>query len=336
VDSVSSNGVGGKVSYDYNVLGQRISRKEISGKTTNTEYYVHDGVNVAADLDSDKNLIRSYSYAPGYDNIISMTSYGDNETNTYFYIRNHNNSVVALIDECGSVAEFYQYSAYGEVTVFDTNGDELDDSALGNRYCFQSREIDYTTGLYNFRASWYDAETGRWLSKDPIGISGGLNQYVFCGNNPVMFVDPEGTEVYVFYTDFPHLGIIISDPTGKFKYIKYDFAAKSGVAAIFFSKGVISKNEMSYLSKKSYTEIFELTGITDEQECELYKILEEENNNQERHYNGLFYNCSTFVIDMLYECGYLSEKDHNYLRGQFQHPIVPFITIDFMESMRLI
>ena len=34
--------------------------------------------------------------------------------------------------------------------------------------------------------------TGRWLSKDPIGISGGLNQYVFCGNNPVNFRDPLG------------------------------------------------------------------------------------------------------------------------------------------------
>ena len=33
-----------------------------------------------------------------------------------------------------------------------------------------------------------------WLSKDPIGISGGLNQYVFCGNNPVNFVDPFGLE----------------------------------------------------------------------------------------------------------------------------------------------
>jgi hypothetical protein len=31
-----------------------------------------------------------------------------------------------------------------------------------------------------------------WLSKDPIGIAGGLNQYVFCGNNPVNFRDPLG------------------------------------------------------------------------------------------------------------------------------------------------
>jgi RHS repeat-associated protein len=39
---------------------------------------------------------------------------------------------------------------------------------------------------------WYDPITGRWLSNDPIGISGGLNQYVFCGNNPVNFRDPFG------------------------------------------------------------------------------------------------------------------------------------------------
>ena len=41
---------------------------------------------------------------------------------------------------------------------------------------------------------WYEPVTGRWLSNDPIGISGGLNQYVFCANNPVNFVDPSGLD----------------------------------------------------------------------------------------------------------------------------------------------
>ena len=39
---------------------------------------------------------------------------------------------------------------------------------------------------------WYDTETGRWLSKDPIGIFGGVNLYDFCGNAPVLHVDPRG------------------------------------------------------------------------------------------------------------------------------------------------
>jgi RHS repeat-associated protein len=211
---------GTNVNYDYNVLGQRVSRREITGSTTNTEYYIHNGVNIVADLDEDKELLRSYTYAPGYDNIISMTAYGDSETNTYFYIRNHNNSVVALVDESGDVAESYTYTAYGEVTVFDVNGNELDKSLLGNRYTFQGREIDYSTGLYNFRARWYDAETGHWLSKDPIGINGGLNQYVFCDNNPIMFIDPDGFDTYKINRKLGG-----DDPRSKFNPLSHTFYA---------------------------------------------------------------------------------------------------------------
>ena len=54
------------------------------------------------------------------------------------------------------------------------------------------RSYSWATGLYNFRLRWYDPATGRWLSKDPIGISGGLNLYAFCGNDPVNSVDPWG------------------------------------------------------------------------------------------------------------------------------------------------
>ena len=63
--------------------------------------------------------------------------------------------------------------------------------AIG-RYRFQCREWSEATGLVNFRARWYDAVTGRWLSKDPIGLNGGLNLYAFCGNDPVNSLDPYG------------------------------------------------------------------------------------------------------------------------------------------------
>jgi hypothetical protein len=49
-------------------------------------------------------------------------------------------------------------------------------------------ETEYST--YSTTATiWTEAER---LSNDPIGISGGLNQYVFCSDNPVNFRDPFG------------------------------------------------------------------------------------------------------------------------------------------------
>ena len=58
---------------------------------------------------------------------------------------------------------------------------------------------------------WYDPITGRWLSNDLIGISGGLNQYVFCANNPVNRRDPLGLQAEWFPTgpDVPN-GAIFS------------------------------------------------------------------------------------------------------------------------------
>lgn len=67
---------------------------------------------------------------------------------------------------------------------------ELDLAAF--RYRFQGREYSAATGLVNFRARWYDPGTGRWLSKDPIRIMGGLNQYEFCNGNPSCKTDAIG------------------------------------------------------------------------------------------------------------------------------------------------
>ena len=65
------------------------------------------------------------------------------------------------------------------------------------RYRFQCREWSAATGLVNFRMRWYDSETGRWLTKDPIGLSGGLNLYAFCMQNPMKFIDAFGQDTYV-------------------------------------------------------------------------------------------------------------------------------------------
>jgi len=47
------------------------------------------------------------------------------------------------------------------------------------------------------RARYYDPKAGRFITRDPIGFGGGINQYVYVGNNPVNYIDPNGTECQV-------------------------------------------------------------------------------------------------------------------------------------------
>jgi RHS repeat-associated protein len=189
ITDVSKNGTLAK-SYTYDALGRRSSITDSLGSVTKI---IYDGMHMVADVDEDNNLLRTYTAGSGIDNWLSFT---DHQTsNTYYYITDHVGTVHAVTDSSGTVVESYRYSPYGKVLdVFDENGNTITESAIGNRILFQGREYDYDTGFYYFRARWYDPDTGRWLSKDPIGINGGLNQYVFCGNNPVMFVDPLGLE----------------------------------------------------------------------------------------------------------------------------------------------
>ncbi|NQT94450.1 MAG: hypothetical protein HQ559_16965 [Lentisphaerae bacterium] len=175
-------------SWKYDALGRRTMMAEAG----QTNYMVYHGGHVVAEVDAAGTLLKSYTHGPGIDNILAMTVYEGENADTYYYLRDHLGSVIAITDSGGSMVEQYRYDAWGRVSVFDANGDPIAMSAMGNRYLWQGREYSWNTGLYYFRARWYDPITARWLSKDPIGISGGLNQYTFCGNNPVNYIDKTG------------------------------------------------------------------------------------------------------------------------------------------------
>lgn len=59
---------------------------------------------------------------------------------------------------------------------------------------FTGREYDREIWLYYYRARYYSAELGRFISRDPIGQVDDINLYSYVGNNSVMFVDPMGKE----------------------------------------------------------------------------------------------------------------------------------------------
>jgi len=48
-------------------------------------------------------------------------------------------------------------------------------------------------GLYYYGARYYDAELGRFITVDPArGKYPGLSPYIYCANNPLKYVDPDG------------------------------------------------------------------------------------------------------------------------------------------------
>ena len=66
-------------------------------------------------------------------------------------------------------------------------------------------EWDEGDDLYFMRARYYCADTGRFLSKDPIGFEGGdLNLYAYVGGNPVTGIDPRGLKDKNFNNEFVH------------------------------------------------------------------------------------------------------------------------------------
>jgi len=93
------------------------------------------------------------------------------------YQSNGQYSVTALTDTTGTISERYAYTAYGELTVFDGGGTVLGGSAYGNRYTYTGREWDGELGLFHYRARMYSPESGRFVSRDPIGYVAGDSLY---------------------------------------------------------------------------------------------------------------------------------------------------------------
>ena len=171
--SVSTNGAFAE-SYSYDALGRRVTTTNLAG----TERHVYDDSwQVVADLDEDGNVLRSYVWGEGIDRILAVKI----GSRTYTALTDVQGTVWGYADEQGDIVARWTYDAWGNALTEEVDASAAELSAV--RYRFQGRERSAATGLANFRMRWYDAVTGRWLSKDPIGLSGGLNLFAFCGGD---------------------------------------------------------------------------------------------------------------------------------------------------------
>ena len=184
--SVATNGVFAE-GYEYDALGRRVSTTSIEGTT---RHVYDEGWQVIADLDANGDVVASYVWGDGVDRLLAVKVGGA----SYYPLTDIQGTVWGYVDSQNNVVARWQYDAWGNVV-----DESVTVPVLANiRYRFQCREWSAVTGLVNFRMRWYDPETGRWLSKDPIGLSGGLNLYAFCGESPLNRLDPMGNAWYVY------------------------------------------------------------------------------------------------------------------------------------------
>ncbi len=185
---------GGSATYGYDFLGRRVARS-VGGAALE---YVYDGDNAIAEYRGGA-FNAHFSFAPGRDKPLMQRRSGA----TYFYHLDPNGNVALITDSAGAVAHRYAYSSFGTITS-SIGSFAYTGAGLVNTYSFQGREFDEESGLYAFRARYYDAARGRFLSKDP--LLGGLNApqtmhpYAFAVNDPVNASDPTGKSVAVEYS----------------------------------------------------------------------------------------------------------------------------------------
>jgi RHS repeat-associated protein len=175
--AAGSSTPGATSTYRYDGLGRRIE------KVGNgiTRRYVYDAEDILLEYDGANVLQARYIHGPGIDEPIAMARGGAN----YFYHQDGLGTVTELTDSGGGVAKSYAYDAYGNI--LDQTG------TVENPYTYTGREFDAETGLYYYRARYYDPRSGRFLRKDPIGFDGGdVNLYNYVLNSPTNKKDPVG------------------------------------------------------------------------------------------------------------------------------------------------
>ena len=179
-------GIKDNIKYFYDTNG--IRRKKMVGDEEPTTF-ITNGSRILSMKQGDKEITFQYI-------LNQLVGFYYNVTGKeYLYQRNILGDIVAILNDSGEQVGEYAYDAYGnQKVVLDVNG-----IASLNPFRYRGYFWDEETNFYYLNARYYDPETGRFISPDTLSILdetrgqiNGLNLYMYCGDNPIMHVDPSG------------------------------------------------------------------------------------------------------------------------------------------------
>jgi RHS repeat-associated protein len=119
----------------------------------------------------------------------------------YFYHSDHLGSSSLITNFDGAIVQHIEYVPFGEVFIEERN------STWKTPYKFNAKELDEETGLYYYGARYMDPRISVWLGVDPLAEKyPDISSYVYCFNNPLIYIDPTGQE-----------GVVVSGQPGDHK-----------------------------------------------------------------------------------------------------------------------
>jgi RHS repeat-associated protein len=190
----SEIGNGKVITMVYDAFGNRVS-KTVNGVTT--KYLVEDDVNptgLPQVLEETVNGAVQRSYTYGLQRISESQMLNGTWTMS-FYVYDGAGSVRALTDSTGKVTDEYEYDAYGNS--FTKVGN------TPNNYLYRGEQYDSDLSLYYLRARYYNPNTGRFLSRDPLDGKAkdpaSLHKYLYASGDPVNAIDPTGRGDFMEY-----------------------------------------------------------------------------------------------------------------------------------------
>jgi len=169
--------------YTFNGAGQRI--KKVTQTETRIFHYDLLG-HLIAEINQNGQMLAEYVYLG--DQLLAMIKPGEL---AYYFHNDHLGTPQVLTDASGSVAWKTVYTPFGDAVVSI--------ETVQNPFRFPGQYYDQETGLHYNYFRYYNPQTGRYITPDPIGLEGGINLFAYVQNNPVNFIDPNGMKAFPYH-----------------------------------------------------------------------------------------------------------------------------------------
>jgi RHS repeat-associated protein len=181
---ITKHGITQTFHYTYDPFGRRIGKWDEFGVT----HFLWDGNRLLSETRNTQSITYVYEQF-GFTPVAQI----DSSNNIHYYHNDQLGTPRELTDQEGNITWEAQYTTWGNTLKVDykQTQSKIHEDVQQQPLRFQGQYYDHETGLHYNRFRYYDPDIGRFISQDPIGLMGGINNYQYAPN-PMGWIDPLG------------------------------------------------------------------------------------------------------------------------------------------------